>query len=344
MTPQQYLEHKLKNCAHYKLSMHEQENLRSAGLKQFLFGQITRKKFRRWKLPDLARQRIERALDHCITKQQPILFRFRFGGYKLWQLESAPEVDWAEFFSLAYYSEYLAPIIAVHKPGVKLWFMSDDIFVERLDNVPKSDTESYCSSFQELCAEFKKFAPENFSLEIMRHSALYNSTEELDIELHAKMKEVEEDWKERQSPGRLRSELATSALNIKWDGASNLTGLSEVEKKKMIERSAVMHDAIVQLPTILAFSAKNPGMISLFTTQFPGVVSIGTTKTSIVKFWVGAGVLENRNGRYLDRILSPGQIEKIANISPREVALDLLPLKNFSAIRIFDQKLDFVIR
>jgi len=344
MTPQQHLEDKLKNCAHYKFSPSEQEKLKSVGLKQFLFEQITRKKFRRWKLPDLARERIDKALDYCMAGQEPIIFRFRFGGYKLWQLESAPEVDWAEFFTLAYYSEYLAPVIAAHKPGVKLWFMSDDVFVEQLDNVPKSDTEAYYKSFQKLCEEFKKYAPKNFSIEMKRHSALFNSVEELDKEFYAKMKEIEGTWKEKQSPEKLKSALATSALNIKWNGVRDLTKLPEVEKQKMIERSAIMHDALVQLPTIRAFSDKNPGMIFVFTTQFPSVVSIGTTKTSIAKFWVGIGVLEERDGKYLDHILSPSQIEKMSNILPKEVSIDILSLKNFSAIKIYDKKLDFVNR
>lgn len=344
MTLQQYLENKLKNCAHYNLSVQEKKDLENFGLKQFLFTQITSKKFRRWKLPDLARERIEKALDHCIINQEPIIFRFRFGGYKLWRLESAPEVDWAEFFTLAYYSEYLAPIIAVHKPGAKLWFMSDDVFVEQLDNIPKPDTEAYYKSFQKLCREFKRYTPENLSIEMKRHSSLFSSLEEVNKELDAKMKEIEDTWREQQSPEKLKSSLATSALNIKWDGVRDLTKLSEAEKQKIIERGAIMHDALVQLPTIRAFSDKNPSMIFIFTTQLPVVLSIGTTKTSIAKFWVGTGVLEERDGKYLDHILTPSQIEKLKYISSKEVAVNLIPLNNFSMIKIYDKKLNFVNR
>jgi len=341
MSPQQYLEDELKKCAWHDLSSQEKKSVKDIGLKNFLFGQITRKRFRRWKLPDLARERIDRALDFCISMQKPLLFRFRFGGYKLWRLESAPEVDWAEFFALAHYSEYLAPIIAAHAPGVKLLFMSDDVFVERLDNVPPSDTEAYYESFKKLCAAFKRYAPENFSMEMKRHSALFNSKEELDGEFDVKMKELEASWRKKQDPEKLKNALTTSALNIKWDGVRDLTKLSDKEKQSMIERSAIMHDALVQLPTIRSFSDQNPGMISIFTTPFPSVVAIGTTKTSVAKFWVGSGILEDRAGRYFDHIISPSQIEKLRDSTLKEIPIDLIPLKNFSTIKVYGEKIDF---
>src|SRR3990167_5830288 len=99
MTPQEHLRDELKNCSQYTLTQTEQQELSSLGMKAFLFKQITRKKFRKWRLPDLAHDRINRALDHCLAKSEPLTFRFRFGGYKLWRLDSAPEVDWAEFFA-----------------------------------------------------------------------------------------------------------------------------------------------------------------------------------------------------------------------------------------------------
>ena len=128
MNPQNYLENRLKTCAEYTLSSQEREEIQKNGSFSFLFDQFTRKKFRRWKLRDPAREKLEKALNYCINNDEPILIRFRFGGYKLWRLDSAPEVDWAEFFAFVHYSEYLAPIIATHKPGVKLLFMSDDVF------------------------------------------------------------------------------------------------------------------------------------------------------------------------------------------------------------------------
>lgn len=342
MTPQKYLENKLKNCAKYKLSSREKNDLEKTGIRRFLFTLITRKSFRRWKLPDLARERIERVLDFCLTNREPIIFRFRFGGYKLYQLKSAPEVDWAEFFSIAYYSEYLAPIIAVYPYGVKLMFILEDSGIEQMNNLSKSEMYSYYESFKKLCIEFEKYVPQNFSIEVIRHGMLFDSNEEFEKEFRTKIAEIEQTWREKQSHKYLESILKAAALNIKWDGFIDLTKISEEKKQKMIERSAIMHDALVELPTIRAFCDKNPRIILIFTTPLPKVISIGMTKTSIVKFWVGSGVLEYQGSSYLDHILSPSQIEKVKKIPSEEIPINLVHGDNFSVIKVYSQKLDFV--
>lgn len=341
MSPQEYLEQKLKNCAHYELTKEDRQRIESVGLRTFLFEQITRKKFRRWKLPDVARVKIEGALNYCLPKDEPLQVRLRFGGYKLWRLESCPEVDWAEFFTIAHIASYLAPILAAYKPGAKMFFMSDDVFVESLNNVSKESTERYYQTFTSLCGMFQKYFPENFTVEMKRHSSLYPSQEAWREEFESKIKEIEGTWKNGLSDEKIQSALATSALNIQWDGVKDLTKLSEEEKVKKIERGAMLHEALVKVPTIRAFSDTNPAMFSIFGSQLPSVISIGTTKSSITKFWVGTGVLEERDGNYYDRILSPKQIEHMKDIPFEEIATSFVPLKNFSKIKVYKEGFDF---
>jgi hypothetical protein len=343
ISPQKYLEEKLKNSSLYKLSDEDTVELENVGAEKFLFKLITRKKFRKWKLPILAEERIERVLNFCVLNKEPIIFRFRFGGYKLWQLKSAPEVDWSEFFSISYYLEYLAPIIAAHSYGVKLIYVLEDSGIQQMNNLSEFEMDAYYKSFQKICDEFKKYTPENFSIEVVRHCTLFSSIEDFNKEFQAKILEIEETWKENQSPEYLESILKTSALNIKWDGVVDLTKISDEEKQKKIERSSVMHDALVDLPTVRAFSDKNPRTILVFTTPLPKVVSIGMTKSSIVKFWVGSGVLENRGDNYLDHILSPSQIEKIKDFPFKEVSVNLVEGNNFSTIKVYEQKINFTV-
>ncbi|MES2225780.1 MAG: hypothetical protein V4480_03155 [Patescibacteria group bacterium] len=341
MTPQEHLASELSSCARYELSPAEQKEIEGAGLPAFLKRQLTRKAFRRWKLPEAAEQRIDTAIAHCIEKNKPITFRYRFGGYKLWRLPSSPEVDWAEFFTFVHYSRYLAPIAAAHKPGVRMIFASDDVFVERLDNIGKDKTEAYYRSFQALLDEFRKYFPENFSMDVLKHSSLYEKPEDLEKEFEEKMIQMTNAWEDKPEEAR-QSDLATSTLNIRWDGVEDLTSLSDEEKQRKIVTSAIMHDALVALPTIRSFTADNPGIISVFSFPFPSLIAIGTTKTSIAKFWVGTGVLEQKDGHYYDRVLTPGQAEQISEAPHQEIAVDLIPFKNFSSVRIFNGRLDFV--
>lgn len=340
MTVRDYLETNLKTCSRYELTEVDKQFIKEYSLREFLFKQITRKKFRKWKLPDPARARIKEALDFCLPAQSPIIFRFRFGGYKLWRFTSAPTVDWAEFFVIVHFCNYLAPIIAAYEPGIKLLFASDDVFVERLNNIPKKDTDAYYNSFQELLDQFRKYFPENFEVDMIRHSSLYQSEDEFEAEFAAELEKVKGEWKSRRDPEQLKKSLATSRMNVKWDGVENLTNLSDEQKQKRIERGVVYHDALVQMPIISEWSDKKD-KIPIFTTSFPKVVAIGSTRNSIVRFWVGTGVLEKRGESYADRIVSIQQYEAIRDLPREEVEMDLVPLKNFVTIKVYNQSFDF---
>ncbi|MBU1203258.1 hypothetical protein KKH39_04440 [Patescibacteria group bacterium] len=337
-----YLESKLKNCSQYALTKEDQEYIEKYSLKDFLFKEISRKKFRRWKLSDPAREKIDKALDYCLAENKPIIFRSRFGGYKLWRFPTTPEVDWAEFFMLCHYIEYLAPIIAAYKPGIKLYFASDDVFVERLDNIPKSHTEAYYQSFQKLLNQFRKYIPKNFEVDMIRHSSLFKSRKEFELEFDQSVKNAakKENWDIKRQSQPLEAALKTSEMNINWNGVEDLTKLSDSEKEEKIKQSVLYHDALVQMPTIRQWSS-TPDKIAIFTTPLSAVVPIGVTKNSVVRFWVGTGVLEKRNDKYIEHVLSISQYESIKNIPFEEIKINFIPLHNFSNIRLYKQMLNF---
>ena len=63
------------------------------------------------------------------------------------------------------------------------------------------------------------------------------------------------------------------------------------------------------------------------------VIAVGTTKTSVAKFWVGIGVLEKNDNKYIEYILSPSQINK-NEIITEDIHIDGLSGKNFNSIKI----------
>ena len=74
--------------------------------------------------------------------------------------------------------------------------------------------------------------------------------------------------------------------------------------------------------------------ITAFTVFFePNVIPIGSTKTSIVRFWVGVGALQKRGDSFIETILSPSQLEK-TKTTWESVAINGLEGKNFNKIRI----------
>ncbi len=77
---------------------------------------------------------------------------------------------------------------------------------------------------------------------------------------------------------------------------------------------------------------RTPDKVNVMTTPFRGMLSVGTTKDSIMKFWVGSGILKPKEDGYRQIILSPGQLEK-TNFKWETVNLGLEG-KNFKKIRI----------
>ncbi|MDO8451848.1 MAG: hypothetical protein Q7S76_03185, partial [bacterium] len=85
------------------------------------------KKYRKYAVNPEYIQHIRSAIESSVQRGDPIKLTLVFGGYKLWRLEEAPEVDWAELFSLMYYARWLLPIARVYEPGVWFDFYSDDV-------------------------------------------------------------------------------------------------------------------------------------------------------------------------------------------------------------------------
>lgn len=334
MTAQEYLTSELEHCAQSALSYEDKELLQEQGLESFIYSKLTSKKFRKWAVDASSGQQVRRAIELNVSQNKPLQFRYPFGGYKLWRMPGSPEVDWAEFFAIAYYCRYLAPIAAAYKPGLELLFASDDVIIERMDNVPVADTEAYFKSFKLLAGQFQKYLPPNFKLDIVRIGDLYPDKKEMEKELAENVDRLRKEYEAPMDPARKQKMLISSELNIKWDGAKDLTKLSGLEKQKVIDMGPIYHDAYCALSRRREFN-RGDDKILIFTTLVPNAIAIGTTKSSITKFWTGFGVLVRKDGGFGARILSPSQLEQ-DDSSPVHVSVPGLATGNFRVIRIIE--------
>jgi hypothetical protein len=332
-----YLENKLQTCAQYVLTEADTAFLEKEGIEAYIYKKLTSKKFRKWALNDSSEKQIKHAIHLNVASNKPILFTFPFGGYKLWRLPTTPEVDWAEFFSLAYYVNWIAPIATAYQPGVHFIFSSDDVIVGRLDNIPPDDTNAYFASFQKLIAYFSSYFPSNVKVEIRRVGDVYTQ-EEFETELEQEIETMTKVY-EKPDPERYKNMLRTSALNYQWDGIQDMTKLTEQEKENYIKMGPIIHDAYVSLAKRRDFVRADNAIVT-FTTPIPNAIALGTTKTSIAKFWMGYGVLEQRDDAFADRILSPDQLHTVAKMTHETEAIDGIDLENLTSIDIY-KKLDF---
>lgn len=339
MTVQNYLQTRLETASIYQLADEDKSWLDKNGLEDFVYHKLTSKKFRKWSLNPESQKRIKDAIHLNVSANKPIQFTFPFGGYKLWRVPTSPEVDWAEFFSIAHYTNYLSPILQVYKPGAAFYFSSDDIIIERMDNIDPKDTNAYFDSFQKLLASFNKYFPSNLKIEIKRVADLYPDKEDFEKDLKVKLEETKKIYKGIDDITKQKKYIM-SELNINWEGAKDLTKWPKAKKRQMIETGPIMHDAYCGVPRRRAF-VRGEDKIVVFSTPIPNAVAIGTTRSSVAKFWTGIGVLAKNDGQYYEHILSPKQIDKMKGIPYKSEKINLIPLKNFSAISVYNQLLDF---
>ncbi len=319
-TPQEYISDELN-----KLKIHSQEkpNLSSKeALAEFIKKAILSKKFRKYSVDDAFLKSLNRAVNINLDKNEPIKFALPFGGYKLWRFEEFPEVDWAELFTLIYYTNWLKPILNNYEPGVWFDFSSDDAIVEILDNIPKKDTDAYANSFRKLINFMERFMPENMRFTITQVGSRY-AKGEFEAELKEKMETL------KNSIGGLpkvsESERKMIDLNAK-------PRPGEKRDDVWYQKNKLLHDAYMTVSKRRPYYRTEDKLLA-FTKKLPNGVAIGTTKTSIAKFWVGVGVLKRRDDGFIESILSPDQLEK-AEYEWQPVSIEGLNGKNFNRLRV----------
>lgn len=166
-----YLKALLENCANYTISPQENIAIHEHGLENFIFDRITSPQFRKWTIPKPLEQGIKEKIRLSVVSSRPISIILPFGGYKLWHYPLYSEVSWSEYFAIAFYARYLAPISASYPPGVDFNFLTDDIIINSMDEVPKADVEKYFRSFHGLLTSFSSFFPANLRITIKKETS-----------------------------------------------------------------------------------------------------------------------------------------------------------------------------
>jgi hypothetical protein len=286
-------------------------------------------------------EKILEVVRFCVKENKPIRFVMNFGGYKLFRMPTAPEVDWAEFFSIAYYAQYVAPLLKAHPAGVSFVFSSGDMVVNLVNNISAKDTGRYFDSFRDLITAFKKHFPGNLDMSITRLSDLFENTDEFEkaIEpfLGAARQQLQDDEK------KLKKREKGALFNINWDGHENWSSLSEPERDKKILRAAEVVGSMYR-PEKVRDYIQGPDTISVFATAFTpsdAGITLGTSKRSMAKFWAGMGVLAKDGGNYGDYVITPKQWEKVKDLPHETIDSSLVDLENLKRVILYPGPLQF---
>ncbi|MCX6720767.1 MAG: hypothetical protein NTW11_03095 [Candidatus Staskawiczbacteria bacterium] len=313
MTAKDYIEKRLVGIKEEKLTQNKE-------LVDFIYDRIMSKKFRKYSVNPEANKKIRSSIELNIKNGEPIKIAIIFGTYKLWRFSESPEPDWAELFAMIYYACWLKPITDAYKPGVWFDFCGDDIILEFMDNIPVDNTEIYKKVFRDLIKFIQPYLPDNLKYTFSPVGDRYGSKEEFIEDLN---KQIEELNKKGETALTDR-DIEMMKLNIKPHNGEQID----------FQKNHVLHDAYMSLVKRRSYH-RRPDKITISVTPFGDRTSIpmGTTKTSVVKFQTGVGVLKKEADSYIEYIYSPSQLEKV-EFSWEEIKIEGLSGKNFSKIRV----------
>lgn len=320
MTSKEYIIQRLNNLkSETAVPPKNQEELINS-----IFKLLMSKKFRKYSPGPEYTQHILSVIKNNVSNNDPIKINLVFGAYKLWRLKEAPEVDWAELFALIYYTNWLKQICSTYKPGVWFDFFSDDVIVERLNNVPSSDTQKYLQSFRQLLDFIKSYVPKNLNFTLNRVADQYKSQEEFEKDLDESIKKVKEELNGKM-PILTPQQIVTIELNVKLKP-------DQATDPYWREKVFIIHEGYARISKRRPYY-RNSDKIMIALTPIVNSLALGTTKTSVVKYWVGVGVLEKRGDSFIENILSLKQLESRKS-KKEEISIGGLDGKNFKRIRI----------
>jgi hypothetical protein len=292
---------------------------------EIIYAKLMSKKFRKVKAGAPCVEITKRVVAKAVKEQKPILVTECFGGNKLWRFEEAPGIEWAELFSLIYFMEWLKTVAAVHKPGIIFDYFSQDIAVQKLDNISKEELDSYNNGFKEMIEWFKPYIPDGITIQYRRLRDMYESQEAYDKEMaEAQEKYLAEN--NNELPVLDESLRTKTELNVR---------LSDGQDKdpQWREKVELQHKAIFMLPThneYLLF----PDMVWTCAGYYDDSIVTGSTKKSYAKFWAGVGAFEPKeDGSFYEIVLTPKQLAA-AEFEWEEVNIEGLNGKNFKKVRI----------
>lgn len=317
MTAQEFIESRLNELKPAKKTIPKEE------LADFIFKTLMSKKFRKFSVAPSYISHIHKAIESNVKNNLPIKLVLPFGGYKLWRLEETPEADWAELFALMYFAKWIKPITDVYEPGVIFDFSSDEIIVERMNNIPTSDTESYAKTFNMVTKFLKNYLPSNIKFSVTPVRSHY-TPEEFEKDLKEQTLVFEKKFGGLPQLDKRRRNMVELNVRLKPE---------QEEDEFWREKTELMHQAYMAVPKRRAHNRAEDA-IRVFPTKIEDCIPIGSTKTSVAKFWPAAGALKKTEEGYAEYVLSPSQIET-TKFKKEDITIPGLDSKNFKKIKIF---------
>ncbi|OGG11645.1 hypothetical protein A2Z00_01155 [Candidatus Gottesmanbacteria bacterium RBG_13_45_10] len=342
---QNFISDSVTKFSPYSLNDEDNKIIANTSLADWVTSRLTSGKFRKAPLIPQTRQDIKEKVARSIEKGEPIYLIICFGGYKHYWNASYPEVDWAELFNLRFMSDYVTPILSAYTPGVILEYEAEDYILPTMNNYPEDRSNAYAASFQRLVAILKKYMPKNFTIRYIRAKDQYDISyvfDKLETRVAEKIILFKKLPKAKQEYFLHRTEQ-----NVMWNGKKDLRSLKDRERRDYIRKSRCTDEAFLELDFEVRknyFVGDNH--ISLVVSwgassdNIGHWLTVGSTYSSLVDFWIGRGILEDRGTKIVPRIVSHTQYDSIKD-KLANVPMKGIQLVNFKSIEVYKGEIEF---
>jgi len=310
-----YTKQLIENKSDYVLTPEDIKTIQHEGIKKYIFQKLNSSKYKASAItPDYV-QKVQDKIDLCVNHNSPIYITLPFGATKNPYLPTAPGIDWAEMFNLAYIREYLKPIAKAYTNGVILEYISVAVFEEKVNRISQTDTDLYDQQFQKLIEFYQQYLPQNFTLKYSRVSD-HIPRDIIERQLEIKKSELRKTW-DQQSTEVKEYKLLKAKRNLIYDPIDQYAN-------DYILDSALGHDAFCsECWTLDAAPWDKKNMITLGHNYTQGwAIHVRSTYGSSVNFWSGIGVLNRQSDRIVPTVLSAQQYEGVKkNITQEKIPL-----------------------
>lgn len=301
------------------------EDIGDTPLEEAIYAKVMSKKFRKLKASKKTIQIARSAISFAVKNNRPVTVSFLFGGNKLWSFDEAPEIEWAELFSLIYFLRWMKSIASVYQPGARLDYYSQSLNVEVMNNIPLAETERYNKTFRTMLDWIRPYVPDRVAITYREYADEFKNHDDFIRELEAAIQNTL-----KANGGKLPElsdkQRAATELNVRL-----LPGQDRDPSWR--EKVELIHRSIEETETFKRCYFDDAGLILACPTIYDGWIAVGSTKRSYAKFWAGLGVLEKSGDSFSELVLTPKQLET-ARFDWEPINIEGLPGKNFSKIRV----------
>ncbi|MFM7642149.1 MAG: hypothetical protein ACKO45_11455 [Cyanobium sp.] len=216
-------------------------------------------------------------VQRAVAAGEPIEFSLPFGGYRGWQLPSAPDPDWSELFWIDYLRSFGQRIAAVHPAGVRISLSYVGGVLSWVNQLPDDAQNHYLHGLGQL---LQRRSTPGLEFRLVDHA-----------EAHGGRAAVLELLQAREAcqPPPTDAELQRARRNLVWgDGSRDVEPPPETLVRQSARRCAVL----MGLESRRAFNKYGPRLQLTHVRGADLSLHIGSCRTAVAQPWVSRGFLQ----------------------------------------------------